>query len=143
MEVVPKGHVPGRWRLITDLSYPEGASVNDGIRPNLCSLRYTSVEIVAAAAQRLGVGTLLVKADIKSAYRLVPVRPSDRLLLGVQWDGACYVDRSLPFGLCSAPKIFTAVADALQCVMVDRGVSAIDHYLDDFVTMGPGRLPGV
>ena len=43
-------------RLITDLSYPEGGSVNDGFRPELCSLRYTSVEAVAAAAQRLGKG---------------------------------------------------------------------------------------
>jgi hypothetical protein len=23
MGVVPKGHTPGRWRLITDLSYPK------------------------------------------------------------------------------------------------------------------------
>lgn len=35
----------------------------------------------------------------------------------------CYVDGVLPFGLWSAPKIFTAVADALQWVMVDKGVS--------------------
>ena len=73
MGVVPTGHTPGRWGLITDLSYPEGASVNDGIRRDLCSLRYTSVEAVAAAAQRLGEGTLLAKLDIKSAYRFVPV----------------------------------------------------------------------
>ena len=137
MGVVPKGHVPGKWRLITDLSHPEGASVNDGIRRDLCSLRYTSVEIVATAAQRLGAGALLAKIDIKSAYRLVPVHPLDRPLLGVQWSGAYYVDGALPFGLRSAPKIFTAVADALQWVMVDKGVSAIDHYLDDFITMGP------
>lgn len=46
MGVVLTGHVPGRWRLITNLSYLEGASVNDGIWPNLCSLRYISVEIM-------------------------------------------------------------------------------------------------
>jgi hypothetical protein len=137
MGVVPKGHTPGRWRLITDLSHPEGASVNDGIRRDLCSLTYTSVEAVATAARRLGEGTLLAKLDVRSAYRLVPVHPSDRPLLGVRWDGAFYVDGVLPFGLRSAPKIFTAVADALQWVMVDKGVSAVDHYLDDFITMGP------
>ena len=48
------------------------------------------------------------KLDIKLAYRLVPVHPQDRYLLGV---GAYYVDAALPFGLRSAPKIFTAVAD--------------------------------
>ena len=62
-------HTPGRWRFITDLSQPEGVSVNDGIQSKLCSLRYTSVESVAAAAQRLGRGALLAKLDI---YRLVP-----------------------------------------------------------------------
>ncbi|KAL5515663.1 hypothetical protein EMCRGX_G000863 [Ephydatia muelleri] len=42
--VIPKEHGTGKWRLITDLSYPPGSSVNDGIDPSLCSLRYTSVE---------------------------------------------------------------------------------------------------
>jgi len=45
--VVLKNHTPGRWRLITDLSFPEGCSVNDGIDPILCSLHYTSVDQVA------------------------------------------------------------------------------------------------
>ena len=27
MGVIPEGHTPGRWRLITDLSFPPGASV--------------------------------------------------------------------------------------------------------------------
>ena len=29
--VVPKKHQPGKWRLITDLSFPEKKSVNDAI----------------------------------------------------------------------------------------------------------------
>jgi hypothetical protein len=28
---IPKPHQPGKWRLILDLSYPRGASVNDSI----------------------------------------------------------------------------------------------------------------
>jgi hypothetical protein len=139
--VVPKGHTPGRWRLITDLSHPEGGSVNEGIEAQLCSLKYTSVESVAIAAQRLGRGALLAKLDIRSAYRLVPVHPQDRYLLGVEWEGRHYVDSALPFGLRSAPKIFTAVADALQWVMLDGGVSAVDHYLDDFITIGRPSSP--
>ena len=42
--LVPKGHQPGKWRLIVDLSFPRGNSVNDGIEPGICSLRYTSVD---------------------------------------------------------------------------------------------------
>ena len=32
--------------FVTDLSIPEGASVNDGIDPRLCSLTYVSVDQV-------------------------------------------------------------------------------------------------
>ena len=77
MGVITKGHTPGKWRLITDLSYPTGRSVNDGIDASLCSLQYTTVEAVASRVLRLGKGALLAKLDIKSAYRLVPVHPSD------------------------------------------------------------------
>ena len=41
--VIPKKHQPGKWRLITDLSFPEGASVNDAIDPSMCSLKYVTV----------------------------------------------------------------------------------------------------
>ena len=81
--VIPKDHATNRWRLITDLSFPEGTSINDGIRPELCSLTYTSVDRVARAAEQLGPGALLAKVD---TYRLVPVHPDERPLLGVAWE---------------------------------------------------------
>ena len=46
--VIPKS-TPGKWRLILDLSSPEGQSVNDGIDPELCSLSYVSVDDAAQA----------------------------------------------------------------------------------------------
>jgi len=52
--------------------------------------------------------------DIESAYRQIPVHPQDRILQAVEWEGSVYVDPMLPFGLRSAPKIFTTVADTLQ-----------------------------
>lgn len=42
--VIPKHHTQGKWLLIVDLSFPLGASINDGIDPSLCSLIYTKVE---------------------------------------------------------------------------------------------------
>ena len=76
--VIPKGHDTGKWRLITDLSYPPGESINDGIAPELCSLTYTSIDKVAEAATRYVGGALMAKIDIESAYRLIPVHPTDR-----------------------------------------------------------------
>ena len=133
--VIPKS-TPGKWRLITDLSFPQGHSVNDGVDAESCSMRYTTVENFAVAAMECGRGALLAKVDIRAAYRHVAVHPDDRYLLGVVWDGALYIDCMLPFGLRSAPKVFNVVADTLEWMMRVSGVQKIDHYLDDFATYG-------
>ena len=134
--VIPKGHNTGKWRLITDLSYPPGNSVNDGIESSLCSLHYTSVEDVAMKAAQLGRGSLIAKVDIESAYRLIPVHPGDRWLLGTRWENRLYIDPMLPFGLRSAPKIFNAIADALEWRLKAVGIQHVYHYLDDFAVLG-------
>ena len=134
--VIPKGHGTGKWRLITDLSFPPERSVNDGIDPVLCSLSYLSVEQVSKIAARLGRGALLAKMDIESAYRLIPVHPQDRPLQAMQWRERVYINPKLPFGLCSAPKLFNAVADALEWYVRQQGVEHIGHYLDDFIVLG-------
>ena len=73
--------------------------------------------------------------------RHIPVHPSDWHLLGIRWQGKVYLDRALPFGLISAPKIFLAVADALLWIMLNLGVCSSIHYLDDFLFFGrPDRM---
>ena len=135
--VIPKRHSPGKWRLILDLSNPSGSSINDGINPELCSLSFISVNDVARVVGILGRGTMLAKTDIKSAYRIIPVHPADRLLLGMEWQGNIFIDTRLPFGLRSVPLIFTAIADTLEWVVKQQGVQYLYHYLDDFITCGP------
>jgi hypothetical protein len=51
--------------------------------------------------------TLLAKIDIQHAYRNIPVHEENILLMVMQW-------RVWTFGSRSAPKIFSAVADALE-----------------------------
>ena len=106
--LVPKGHDGVTWRMIVDLSYPRGQSVNDCIPSNLCSLSYPSVDDAVDYVMELGRFMQMVKLDLKSAYRILPIHPCDRSVLGVSWEGQVYLDHCLPFGLCSAPKIFTA-----------------------------------
>ena len=134
--VIPKPHQSGKWRLITDLSSPEGSSVNDGIPSRLCSMSYTSVDDAVSMVLSIGRGAVLAKFDLESAYRLIPVHPTDRLLLGMKWGGSVYMDGALPFGLRSAPKLFTAVADALLWIIGSHGVREGIHYLDDFLILG-------
>ena len=118
-----------------DLSHPKGSSVNDGIESELCPLSYTLVDAAVRIIMAMGPGVLLAKFDIESAYRLIPVHPEDRPLLGI-WRDKLYVDTALPFRLRSAPKIFNAVADALQWIMECNGVPEMLHYLDDFLIFG-------
>lgn len=47
----------------------------------------------------------------------------------------------LPFGLCSAPKLFTAVTDALEWYLTQRGIRQVFHYLDDFIVVAPRASP--
>ena len=56
-------------------------------------------------------------------------------------EGSFYVDPMLPFGLRSAPKIFNAVADALNWYMIQLGIRNVLHYLDDFIVIGPPNSP--
>jgi len=134
--VIPKKNKPGKWRLILDLSAPTDHSVNDGIAKELCSLSYTSVDDVVSGILSLGQGSVLAKLDIKHAYRNIPVHPHDRRYLGMIWNDKVFIDAVLPFGLRSAPLIFSAVADALLWIMQRRGATMSFHYLDDFITIG-------
>ena len=53
------------------------------------------------------------------------------------WEGKYYLDLALPFGLRSAPAVFTRFADVLQKLFEHKGhVPHILHYLDDFLIVG-------
>lgn len=130
---VPKKH-SDKWQLILDFSHRDGSSVNDGISKSICSLTYMKVQDAVRQILKLGQGCFLAKIDIDSAFRNVPVHPHDRHLLGMIWNQQLYVDTVLPFGLRSDPKIFNTIAAALRWTAIQRGVSYLDHFLDDFLT---------
>ena len=107
--------------------------MNDCISAELSSLCYTSVDNLSSTILSVGKGALLVKADIKEAYRMVPVNPDDQFFLAVEWANRIYIDKALPFGLRSAPKIFSAMPDAIQWILWHHGIPNLLHYLDDFI----------
>ena len=143
---IPKPYQPGKFCTIVDLSAPQGDSINDGIDAMVCSLGFTSVEqaVKLVKYMYLGRGALLGKLELSSAYRRVPVHPDDQHPLGLEWQGVIhnvYNDTALPFELCSAPKIFTAIVDTLTCAMFTRGIGNFLHYLDDFLYCTPQSPP--
>ncbi len=101
---IPKSNQPGKRQLVLDLSSPDGASINNGINPELCSVVFVLVDTVIERIVKLGRDTLLAQVDIEHAYHNVPVHPDDRQLLGMKWKESLYVDMVSPFGLRSVPK---------------------------------------
>jgi hypothetical protein len=111
--VVPKtenGKHTG-YRVIFDMSAPHNNSANTGIEPLVTTMDQVSKAI--NMMKQHGAGCHMWKRDVKSAFRLVPVRAQDQHLLCSQFDGRYYFDRCLTFGCSSSPALFERVAKAL------------------------------
>ena len=91
---IPKKNKPGKWRLIVDLSSPPGHSINDGISTESSSYSYPSIDHLATIIVSEGHGSFMVKANIKEAYRMLPIHPEDPPLLGVSWENSIYIDKA-------------------------------------------------
>ena len=121
-----------------DLSSPRGSSINDFIDKEDFSLHYATFDQALALVSSFGTGALMAKLDLKHAFRLCPVSPTDWELLGMHWQGKFYVDLRLPFGLRSSPFLFNRLADAFEWILKNNyAVPALMHYLDDYFTVGP------
>jgi len=103
-------------------------------------LKYITINEAIKSIIQYGKGALLAKINIKSAYRLIPVHPEDRYMLGMQWNGGVYIDTYLPFGLCSDPKLFNLLVDLFAWIAQQHNISFLIYYLDNFLTIGP-NLP--
>ena len=59
--VIPKGHTPGKWRLIVELLSPQGSSVDDGIPREACPVTYITCDEVADKVGTMGRGIMMAK----------------------------------------------------------------------------------
>ena len=118
------------------MSAPRGRSVNDGIPKHYGTIVYETFQFALRLIGKAGKGCTLVKRDLKSAFRYVPVSPYDQWLLMYEWNGKIYVELFLPFGLRTAPLIFNLFREAIQWVMQLKGYN-LCHYIDDFLLILP------
>lgn len=91
----------GKRRLVLDLRH---------VNPHLFKYKF-KCEDITTAQDLLGEGYYLYTFDIKSAYHHVEIFQSHRTYLGFQWSyqgkATYFVFNVLPFGLSTAPYIFT------------------------------------
>ena len=87
---------PGEFRLMFYLSYLRGFSMNAGIDKEDSSVIYTNFDGVIKMVLKEGKGSYLIETEIKSAFRLLLIHPSDFDLLGISFQDKYYVDKCLP-----------------------------------------------
>lgn len=123
-------------RIIVELSFPTGMSVNDGIDPTNHlgkDITYTLPTIMdlVTRIQEQGRACYLWKADLTRAYRQLRSDPADVPLLGIKIDSRIYLDRCPPFGCRSSASICQRVANSLVYIMANQGHYMM-AYLNDF-----------
>ena len=130
-----------KLRVIHDLSWPPGHSVNSSIDKAQYAVMYNSVTTAVELSQKYN-EVWYAKTDLSDAYLSCPVRQQDRNLLGFTWDDECgnsqqYRFASLPLGLRSSAKLFNDYAEALKFIYINNGASKDSiFYLDDILTLG-------
>ena len=92
------------------------------------TLQYATFDQALALVSSFDTGALMAKLDLKHAFRLCPVSPSDWDLLGMHWQGKFYVDLRLPFGLRSSLFLFYRLADAFEWILKHNyAISVLMH----------------
>ena len=124
-------------RVIVNMSYPYGASLNDKI----CNknydgvdfvLKYPSVDEIVETVQHLGSDVLLSKIDISRAFRNLRVDPLEYDVLGLQWKGKSYIDISIPMGMKTGSALCQRTTDVIRHIMQSKNVRVF-NYIDDVI----------
>ena len=132
--------VAGSFRIITNLSYPKGSSINDNIPREFSQVSYSSIQDAAKLLLECGKNSYLAKCDIESAFRLIPLSPKQYHLLVYKWNNSFYHDKCLPMGASSSCKIFECFSSALEHIAKHNGIETMLHYLDDFLIVNPSEM---
>ena len=114
----------GTRRIIVNMSFPYGASVNDNINNN----EYDGVDFV----QELGNEVLLSKIDVSRVFRNLRVDPFEYDALGLSWDGKSYIDISITMGMKTGSAVCHRTTDVIRHVMQSKNVR-VYNYIDDVI----------
>lgn len=138
----PIGLVPKNGndtRLIFHLSYPRsGGSVNAGIPREKCTVHYPEFDEAVRACIIAGRNCYMAKSDMKSAFRVLPLRAEDwRWLIMMAYHPVTgnryyFLDKCAPFGSSSSPSLYQRCSNAIAHIFHFRTRFKPINYLDDF-----------
>eukprot|EP00731_Ephydatia_muelleri_P008531 Em0004g869a len=118
----------GKKRLVVNLRH---------VNQFLCKRRF-KYEDLRIAMMLFSPGELMFNFDLKSRYHHVEIAGHHRKYLGFEWDQHFYVFAVLPFGLASAPYLFTKLLRPLVRLWRSKGLKAV-MYLDDGIVAVQGE----
>ncbi|CAK1603085.1 unnamed protein product [Parnassius mnemosyne] len=74
----------------------------------------------------------LATIDIKDAYYMISIRLDHRKYLRFYFNDKLYQFNVLPFGLCTAPYVFTKILKPINAKLRENGLRLV-QYLDDYI----------
>ena len=118
----------GGWRPVIDLK-------NLNAHIHAPHFRMFTTGSVLSSVEK---GDYAFKIDLQDAYFHVPIHPSSRKYLRFAFENRVYQFQVLPFGLNTAPQVFTRLGHTVSAYLHRQGVSVIP-YLDDWLVHHPDR----
>lgn len=67
-------------------------------------------------------GNWMAKVDLNDAYFMIPIAQENKHFLHFSWEGLDYQFNCLPFGLSSAPWVFTKTTRPVAATLRELGV---------------------
>ena len=128
-------------RVILNLSYPPGNSVNYFVNKNTFdnlhfTLKFPTIDDIVQEIKKCNEDPYIMKIDVSRAFRNLRVDPKDGLKFAIKWGDSYFIDGAIAFGWVHGSASFQLVADAVRFIMKKKGFDVF-AYIDDFMIVSP------
>lgn len=138
ISLIPKPHKPNKYRVVQNLSFPRSptphhSSINFVIDSDDYPCLWGTFPIISLLVTSLPPGSEGACRDVKEAYRICPLAPS-------QWPGIVVrlnagdsfaIDTCNLFGLSSGAGVYGSLADAGVDILRGSGIGPVSKWVDD------------
>ena len=114
-----------RWRLILDVSFLN----------NFLVAKKFKMETAQKIRSSISTGLFATSIDLTDAYHHIPIHKNFQNFLAFQVGDRKFKYEAMPFGLCSAPQVFTEVMTPLKIFARRNFGGYIFQYLDDWLLL--------